>query len=620
MFLRSTVVKSGGKALRYWKLVENYASERGTRQRVVAHLGRLEDFVAADWQRLAERLGQPDMAAALKYRVDNPGRGRPGRRSAPLNPEEGEQATPVFLSSIGWKDPRTFGDVYAVLRAWRGLGLGALLSEHIRGRSAEIVCQMAALMVANRVVAPDSELGMLDWLTGTAAPELLGLARNRVDQNRLYRCLDAVLPLKPVIEGHLVDAGRTLFGREYTAFLYDLTSTYFEGQATRVARACRGYSRDKRPDAKQICIGVVVDWEGFPVGYEIYDGNVRDAATVRGALSKLDARFGDGRPTVCMDRGMVTEETRALLRAGYRYIVAERRAEVLSRMPHVDHGAWQVVRRSPDGTPTIEVQELPSEDGERMIVVRSSGCQRKEHGIHERVTARLSQDMTALAKRVREGRLKDTAKIDRAIGRIIERHPGVSRRLQVTVISAGDRPQVDWHLRLDDVEQTSEAEGVYILRTNLTDPEPAGIWTGYMTLARVEDVFRRLKQELQLRPIFHQKQRRVEAHILLCYLAYVLLWTIERAHRSRGGTLTGRRVLEILSGIKLGTLTLRAADGRPLEIVRTSSPRPEEAAVLRTLGLRLPTPRTRDAVMDWQIPLIDNGDKTWPPQDDSEIK
>ena len=620
MFLRSTAVKSGGRTLRYWKLVENYSTERGTRQRVVAHLGRLEDFCASDWIKLAERMGQPDVAAELEYRVKNVRPGRPGTRIAPLSPEEAAAATPVLLGSLKWEDPRQFGDVYAVLRMWRALGLGKLLATNLRGRSALKTCTVAAMMVANRVVAPDSELGMLDWLPGTALPELLGLGRNGVDANRLYRTLDALLPLKPVIEEHLVGAGRNLFAREYTAFLYDLTSTYFEGQAVDVPKARRGYSRDKRPDAKQVCIGLVVDWEGFPVGYEVYDGNVRDAATVQGTLAKLQGRFGDNSPIICMDRGMVTKQTMLLLRANHRYIVAERRETLRDHFSRIDHAAWQVVRRSDDGIPTIEVQELPPDEGERRILVRSSGCRTKEHDIRKRMTEGLSADMDALARRVREGRLKDRAKVDRAVGRILQRHAGVSRWLDIDVRADGDRLEVIWRLRPDVLEQAEAAEGLYVLRTNVGDTEAERLWAGYMTLSRVEAAFRHLKQELRLRPLFHYKESRVEAHILLSYLAYLVLWAIEHVHRSRGGELTGRRVLEVLHGIEIANINVRAADGRKLEIARISTPRKHEAEVLRTLGLRLPASRPHQMAPNLQMELIENGDNSWPLQPDSEIK
>ncbi|HUV13220.1 MAG TPA: hypothetical protein VMY18_06230 [Acidobacteriota bacterium] len=231
MFLRSTLVKSGDKKIRYWKLVENYHTERGTRQRVVAHLGSVENFTSEDWRRLAERLGEPEMAAALEHRVKNVHRGRPGTRQALYEPEDGEEAVPVYLGSLSWENPRSFGDVYVALRFWQRLGLGKLFSELLVGRVAEMKCLVAALMAANRLIDPASELGMLGWWSKTALPVLLGLPVAKVDDNRLYRCLDAMLAHKERIEEHLAKRGRELYGREYVALLYDLTSTYFEGSA-----------------------------------------------------------------------------------------------------------------------------------------------------------------------------------------------------------------------------------------------------------------------------------------------------------------------------------------------------------------------------------------------------
>lgn len=612
MFLRSTLVKSGDKKIRYWKLVENYHTERGTRQRVVAHLGSLENFAAEDWRRLAERLGESHMAAALEYRVKNVRRGRPGTRQAPYDPEDGEEAVPVYLNSLAWENPRCFGDVYTALRFWQRLGLGRLFSELFAGRSAETNCLVAALMACNRLIAPASELGMLGWWPRTALPALLGLPVDKVDDNRLYRCLDGILAHKGRIEEHLARRGRELYDREYVALLYDLTSTYFEGSAEGIEKAKRGYSRDSRPDAKQVCIGVVVDWDGYPVGYEVFDGNVRDHATVSGTLAKLRDRSGVSSPTVCMDRGMVTEETLSLLRDGYRWIVTESREKAREYGLNADAGAWQVIRRDASGAPAIEVQEIGCEQGERLILVRSAGCALKEKGIHERLLCRMKNDLASLAARVTSGKLKVSAKIERAVGRIFERYPGMSRWVVVEVTESEGKSRVEWRVKPEYASEVTENEGVYVLRTNLPETSPEDVWKGYMTLTRVESAFRSLKQELRLRPIFHQKGGRVEAHILLSYIAYVLLWCIEHTHRSHGGTLTGRRVLDVLSGIELATITLRAVDGRRIALERISSPRTEEAQVLDTLAIRLPRKPRADRPPDLQLSLIDSGDQFSP--------
>jgi len=620
VFLRSALVKSGGKLVRYWKLVENYGTARGTRQRVVAHLGRLENFTAQDWQDLADRMGQPEMAAALEYRVKNVRRGRPCDRVAPLSPEEAaEQVLPIRLGDVGWKDPRRFGDVYAALHFWRLLGLGRLVSGALKGRSAALTSEVAALMVANRLVSPESEWGMLEWWPRTALPELLGLPVERVDDTRLYRCLDALLPMKAQIEEHLAGTGRDLFGREYTALLYDLTSTYFAGPALGVPDAKLGHSRDKRKGCKQLCIGMVVDWEGFPAGYEVHAGNTHDAATVPQTLAKLRARFPDGEPTVCMDRGMVNDETMSLLRKGWRFIVAERREAAGEHLGMMSEAAWQVMRRDAQGQTTLEVQELPPEGGERLILVRSAGCARKERGIHDRMFTRLVADLNRLEGRVAAGRLKDRAKIERALGRIMERSPGISRWVQAGVETGGSTPVLRWQVLSEVMAEKQAQEGLYVLRTNLQQGDPEQIWSQYMTLARIEAAFRHLKQELRLRPLFHKKQHRVEAHILLSYLAYVLLWVMEHTHRCHGGTLTGRGILEVLSGIEMGTITLRAGDGRRLQLQRLSAPRPEEAHVLASLDMALPRVRGAEPRPDWQMSLIDFGDKNGPPQGHSDL-
>ena len=608
MFLRSTVVKSGDKKIRYWKLVENYHTERGTRQRVVAHLGSLENFTAGDWRNLAERLGQPDMAAALEHRVKNVRRGRPGTRETPYEPGDGEEAVSIYLSSLSWENPRSFGEVYVALRFWQRLGLGKLFSELFKGRSAKIDCLVCALMVANRLVAPSSELGMVWWWPRTALPVLLGLPAERVDDCRLYRCLDAILAHKERIEEHLARRGRELYEREYVALLYDLTSTYFEGSADGIEKAKRGYSRDSRPDAKQVCIGVVVDWDGYPVGYEIFDGNVRDHATVSGTLAKLKDRFGVAAPTVCMDRGMVTEETLCVLRNGYEWIVTESRERGRAYAANAKSAVWQVIRRDSSGAPEIEVQEIDCEGSERLVLVRSAGCAAKEKGMHDRFLARMKKDFESLASRVEGGKLKVRAKIERAVGRIQERYPGLSRWVVVEVLDCEGKARIEWRLKPEYGSEVRENEGIYVLRTNLSQTSPEDVWKGYMTLTRVEATFRSLKQELRLRPVFHQKGNRVEAHILLSYIAYALLWCIEHTHRAHGGTLTGRRVLDVLSGIELATITVRAADGRKIALERISSPRTEEAHVLDSLGIRLPRKPRADKQPDLQLSLIGSGE------------
>src|ERR1039458_8401628 len=339
MFLRSSVVKKGGKTYRYWKLVENVRTDTGPRQQVVAHLGDLSNFTATDWQALAGRMGEPEMAAALESRVRQGGRpghprqvllgGRQGRppkwtiedRSASASGDS--DVISIRLSETTWREPVAFGDVYTALVLWKRLGLGELLSERMNGSAAKVPWPaVAALIAVNRLVEPMPEWPMVRWWQRTPLPQLLGIPLTAINDDRLYRCLDLVLPHKQAIEERIAGVGQSLFGQSYRYLLYDLTSTYFEGQMESNPKALRGYSRDHRPDCKQVTIGAVVDREGYPVGYEVLAGNVRDHKTVAGMLKRLGARFGLADRTLCMDRGMVTQDSLKQIREStVRYVL-----------------------------------------------------------------------------------------------------------------------------------------------------------------------------------------------------------------------------------------------------------------------------------------------------------
>lgn len=602
MFLRSTVVKKGGKTYRYWKLVETVRTAAGPRQRVVAHLGDLAHFTGADWETLAQRLGEPDMAAALERRVQQGGRqGRPPKWTLQDRVRAAPDAVTIRLGATTWRNPLPCGDVYGGLVLWQRLGLGALLTAKLTGSRTEVPgATIAALIAVNRVVAPMPEWRMVRWWRSTALPQLLGLPVAAVDDHRLYRCLDQVLPHKAAIEGQIAGCGRTLFGQSYRFLLYDLTSTYFEGQVPHNPKAKRGYSRDRRPDCKQVCIGAVVDREGFPVGYEVLAGNVKDHQTVAGMLDRLRNRFGLADRTLCMDRGLVTAGSLRVIRATQvRYVLADRRDAAEAFATQVATGPWQPIRTDRrTGQAVVEVQEVGQEDGDRLILVRSQGCREKEQGIHTRLLTRLTAALERLASTVRKGRLVDPGKIERRIGRILARHPGLARwvcvrREEVPDDQGKSRSVVHWHIKEEAEALARQLEGVYLLRTNVEGTPAAQVWEDYVTLVRVEEAFRTLKQDLRLRPLCHHREDRTEAHVLFAWIAYAMYWVLERTHRRHGGTLTGRRVLELLHGITLGTINLTTVQGLKLELERISIPRPEEAAVLHSLRITLPRPKTR---------------------------
>lgn len=595
MYLRSTVVKTKRKTFRYWKLVETVRTEKGPRQRVIAHLGDLTRFGPDDWQELADRMGSPEIAGKLQRRVKQGGRkGRPPSWTLEDIVDEGETVT-IRLDSIRLKDPRDFGDVYVGLQIWKHLGLGKLMEELLREEEADVpVSLMAALIAVNRLVCPRSELGIVRWFPQTALPSLLGVRATAINEDRLYRTLDMVVKHKSRIEEHLSDKGLELFSRDYLYLLYDLTSMYFEGRGVGNPKAKRGHSRDKRPDCLQVCIGVVVDREGFPVGYEVLAGNTKDSETVMPTLDRLERRFGkaDEKRLLCMDRGLINDANLEELRCRkYLYVIADRRSEARRWWGKINHKKWQVIRESKSGEALVEIQEVGKEDGDRILLVRSKGCHEKEKGIHERFLGRLTEALNRLVRRVEKGQLKDPSKIERKIGAILSRYPGVSRWVRVDF----DREvtKVCWWVKPDIKELAEELEGIYVIRTNTTHLAAKEIWEYYIRLTEVENVFRTLKHDLDIRPVFHRKERRVEAHVLFSFLAYVMMWTLEHLHRNKGGTLTGRRLLEYLHQIKMGTVVMTTEAGFRLNLERVYDLTREQHEVLATLGTSLPKIRTK---------------------------
>ena len=603
MFLRKSVTRRNGKTYCYWQLVESVRTRTGSKQRVVAHLGDLAKFDSAQWRALAERLGEPEIAETLRRRVSS----APGRRGRPPNtlkleaPLPGETILPIRLSSVSWGDPRSFGDVYAGLEMWRRVGLGDLVEEKLRAREApEGMEQMVALNVVARLVRPRSELETARWAQTTALPELLGVKRKVITKDPLYRSLDFVWPHKAAIEAHLQREGQDLFGQDYQVLLYDLSSTYFEGRAPGVSKAKRGYSRDHRPDCNQIVFGVVVSIEGWPIGYETHDGNMLDSQTLSGLLTKLEKRFGKPRPVAAgeeperatvMDRGLLSQGNLDLLRqAHYGYLLTEKRGRGAAwYWKRGREDAWQAIRTNDQGEAEVEVQEIGTDGPDRLILVRSRGCRQKEKGIHDRVLRRLREDLEAMAATLARGRLKDSAKIHRRLGRLEERHGALWPWVKIEVTPGkGGRSILRWEVLKDVEEAVRRAEGVYLLRTNRPMRSPRQLWEDYIRLTVVESVFRALKHDLRIRPIYHLKEERVEAHLLFSFLAYVLYWTLEREHRKRGGTLTGRKLLELLSQVQLGTIRLKTKGGQTLRLKRVSTPSRELAVMLKTLDLRLP--------------------------------
>jgi transposase len=588
MFLRKLRQTRNGQTYTYYSLVETVRAPGGSvRQRTICYLGRLDNLRPPDWLRIAERLPDP---AWLPILMNEVGYEPP---VSPAGPVTGVWAVP---DSISWTNARRFGDVYVALRAWQHLGLDRFF-ERLLGHSRAHVPMftVAALIAVNRLVDPRSERGIHHWLPGTALPELLNFPVARLALNHLYRCLSLVEPHKRAIEDHLAQQGRDLFHFQNDILLYDLTSTYYEGRMANNPKAQHGYSRDHRPDCKQLCVGLVVNREGFPLGYESLAGKTRDAATLWPMLETLEARFGRSSRIVCFDRGMATEANLRRLRQSQRpYLCATRRAVVRQHLPAIRSQAWTIVRTTHGQEPTIEVQELPATESvpgempERWLLCRSAGCRLKEQQMYLARLDKARQRLAKLQAQVIAGTFTTKAvilaKAKKAVGRTHDLRGIFSFTLQRT--ASGKELLVQENA--EAIQDEKDLQGVYLLRSTAAELADDELWHTYMLLTRVEAAFRNLKTDLNLRPIFHHKENRGDAHVLFSVLAYALSVTIHLRHRQQGSNLTTTALLEALRPIGLAELSFQTTDGNRLRFERAAVPTAAQQAILQALDWKIP--------------------------------
>jgi transposase len=586
MFLRRITQHRQGRTYTYYALAETIRTPNGAvRQRTICYLGRLDNLRPPDWLRIAERLPDP---AWLPRLMEEVGYAPPPGPSGPVS------GTVVDPRSISWRHPRRLGDVYVGLRAWQLLGLDRLrerLLPHARTRVP--LPTLAALIAVSRLVEPRSERGTFHWLPTTALPELVGIPRGRLGLNALYRCLSETIAHKSAIEAHLVARGRDLFAFANDLLLYDLTSTYFEGHLAGNPKAQRGYSRDHRPDCKQLCLGLVVNRDGFPLGFESLAGNTRDAATLTPLITALEQRCGGARRVVCFDRGMATEANLRHWRQTQRvYLCAVRRAVTRQYLEAIRRGPWQCLRADGHDEPTIEVQLLPDQepDGvrERWLLCRSAGCHRKERQMFETRLAKARQRLARLQAQVAAGTFTSRDVIQRRARQAVGRTHDLRGIFTWVVQRTADGPELRVEESAAAVQDVRDLHGVYLLRTTDTEPTPAELWHTYMLLTRVEAAFRSLKTDLCLRPIFHSKEARGDAHVLFAVLAYALSVTLQLRHRRAGGQRTTAAMLEELQRVQLAELSFRTADGERLRFERASVPSAVQQAILETLGWPIP--------------------------------
>jgi transposase len=588
MFLRRNRRTVSGESYDYWTLVKTVRTAQGPRQEIVATLGKepgLESRNRCGWEQIGD---------LLEGRTPAPVQGDLGQ---PLPDRSEPQWTQVDLTGMRVERVREFGQAYLGLSLWRRLGLHTLLRQIIEPGQEDVPWDLTAcILTLARFCGQRSELEVAEhWYAQSVLEDLLGVSLSQINDARLYRGLDVLQEHKEQLCQHLLQRYRDWFGVQFEFLLYDVTSTYFEGQAAHNEKAARGYSRDHRPDCKQVNIGLVVTPEGLPIGFEIFAGNTADATTVEEMVEAMEKKYGQAERIWVMDRGMVSEENIDFLRERKaRYIVGTPKSQLKAfqaQLLEKDH--WAEVQAG------VAVKLVPHPDGdsnEQYVLCRSSARRQKEAAMIELARKRLRAQLDKTDASLRKRAARDAGLIERRIGRWLGRFPAAERLLSVTVERnlEGHATGLQITEHADRTAWAELAHGAYLLRTNCPEKEPARLWRWYMQLSQAEDAFRTSKSDLNLRPVFHQKTQRVEAHILVCFLSLALWRTLEMWMRGKGLGNCSRQLLKAVATVRSMDVVLPVKPGaeeesRELRLRVVARPDRHVAELLVRLGLELPT-------------------------------
>jgi len=631
VYIRRSSRTYKGKTYTNYVLVESVQTPKGPRQKTICSLGDLTPRPRTEWLALARKLehalaGQADLLQpadpVLDRLVAKARRRQPALASAPAaaipvaapagSPsdsggavDQGEYIA-VDPRRVATEQHREAGPVHVGYQFWNRLGLDEILrAVGLAGGARQLACAS----VLNRLIEPASEHATPAWIRRTALADILDISFDGLAEDALYRVLDKLHPHRAAIEAALVERERQLFNLDRTIYLYDLTSTYFEGQAAANSKAQRGYSRDHRPDCKQVVIGLVVNRDGFPIAHEVFAGNTRDHKTLATMLDLLKERVGlpEG-STVVVDRGMAFDENLAEIKARkLHYLVASRQPERSRWLAEFadPEGFAEVLRQPSPRNPAqrkTRVEVKICRDGDTTCVLcRSAQRSDKDRAIRVTQEGRLLADLDKLTRRVSAGRLKDPEKIAEAIGRLKERYPRVARYYELSIDP--DTAQFSATPKEDERAAAAQLDGGYLIKTDRSDLSAEEFWHVYALLARAEDAFRDMKTPLAERPIYHQTERRVESHIFLCVLAFHLLVAIEKTLLDRGRHTSWATVRATLKTHQVCTIVLPTKGGQTLRIRKASTPEKEVAELYTLLGL---TDRVIQPVSRWtDSPLSD---------------
>jgi transposase len=601
MYIRKTSKIVKGKTYTNYLLVESVHTPKGPRQRTVCSLGNLDPRPREAWLKLAHKVedalvGQGDWldeedgevrAIVEKVKRRQAQRARPAAKRSGRRRSD-DDLVAVHTDRVTTEQSREAGPVHVGVWFWKRLGLDGILREvGLNERARLLTCAM----VMARLIFPCSENQMAEWIRSTALGDLVGEDFSALGKHSLYRNMDRLHPNRAAIEAALVERERDLFDLDATVYLYDLTSTYFEGQAPHNGKAKRGHSRDKRPDCKQLVVGLVVNRDGFPLAHEVFAGNTQDRATVEAMLDFLAKRV-ELKPgqTVVVDRGMAYDENLAAIRArGLHYIVASRQSERDAWLAEFeDHEGFEDVVREPSptnpGQKKTRVQvKRQHRDGETWVLCVSEGREVKDRAIREKHEKRLLADVAKLQTSVATGRLKNPDTINQRIGRLRERYPRVARYHQLAY-----DPQTKTVACEPEAPKRKHAEaldGSYLLRSDRQDLSADETWRVYALLTRAESAFRAMKSPLAERPIFHHLEYRAETHIFLCVLALHLLVAIEKTLRDQSVHTSWATVCQTLKTHQVSTIVLPTDGGMTLKIRKGGTPEKPHRELYDLLGV-----------------------------------
>jgi transposase len=575
VFLRKINRKRDGKDHRYFSVVENRRLSSGkTAQRTVLYLGEINDKQESAWKKTL-RVFDADSKQDRNLRLF------PDDREITASDVDSLQ---VKMNELELHRPRVFGSCWLGCELWTRLGLDDFWRQRLpEGREAVSWEKVLQLLTVNRLIAPSSEFHVhRQWFLSTAMEDLLGVDFAVAEKDRLYRCLDRILVHKQELFVWLRQKWAELFHAEFEVLLYDLTSTFFEGAMEDNPKAKRGYSRDGRPDCLQVVIALVITPDGFPLAYEVMDGNTADSTTLRGFLKRIEQTYGKANRMWVMDRGIPTETVLAEMRAEDRnvsYLVGTPKGRIKQHEKRWLELPWTKVRDS------VEVK-LYEKDGEVYVLAKSEGRQAKEIAMRRKRLVRLLRKLRAMRRSMpsRDQLLMRIGAAKKEAGRAFA-------FLHLRLPRAGEAVTRDtFHFRVDKekLKQAEWRDGHYLLRSNLQGSDPAVLWERYVQLTQIESVFRSLKSELGIRPVYHRLEHRVDAHILVAFLAYCLQVTLKNRLKIHAPGLTPAAVLDKLAAIQMIDVHVPTTDGRTLIMPRYTQPEADVRILLDRLALPLP--------------------------------